>query len=248
MARQNMGWLLGAAVGFLALIGVGHPLPPGTLQSRLPEVPDHHSAARGLGRRLPGAGPLPVREADQVLAPRLSPMGREAPRSRRPSGRGNGPVHGIGGLLLRLAGEGDSSESAVPERLAPDLDLPDPGAAEATRRFRFIAGVLGGMSTVNGKVFDPDRIDARPRLGSTEIWEISGDPAHPIHLHLVHFRVLSRDGGPPGPYDAGWKDTVFLEGGTVRVAARFDSYRGKYVFHCHNLEHEDMMMSNFEVI
>ena len=143
----------------------------------------------------------------------------------------------------------EKEESSVPERLPPDLDFLDPDDAEVTRRFRFIAGVLGGMSTVNGKVFDPDRIDARPRLGSTEIWEISGDPAHPIHLHLVQFRVLSRDGGPPGPYDAGWKDTVFLEGGTVRVAARFDGYRGKYVFHCHNLEHEDMMMmSNFEVI
>ena len=68
-------------------------------------------------------------------------------------------------------------------------------------------------------------------------------------LHLVHFRVLSRDDGPPGPYDAGWKDTVYLEGGTVRVVARFDGYRGKYVFHCHNLEHEDMMMmANFEVV
>jgi spore coat protein A, manganese oxidase len=143
----------------------------------------------------------------------------------------------------------EKEESSVPDRLPPDLDFLDPDDAEVTRRFRFIAGVLGGMSTVNGKVFDPDRIDARPRLGSMEIWEISGDPAHPIHLHLVHFRVLSRDGGPPGPYDAGWKDTVFLEGGTVRVAARFDGYRGKYVFHCHNLEHEDMMMmANFEVV
>ena len=104
------------------------------------------------------------------------------------------------------------------------------------------------MSTINGEVFDPDRIDARPRLGSTEIWEISGDPAHPIHLHLVHFRVLSRDGtaralrrrveghGLPGRRN-------------VRVVARFDGYRGKYVFHCHNLEHEDMMMmANFEVV
>jgi spore coat protein A, manganese oxidase len=105
------------------------------------------------------------------------------------------------------------------------------------------------MSTVNGEVFDPDRIDARPRLGSTEVWEISADPAHPIHLHLVHFQVLSRDGAPPGPYDAGWKGTVYLEGGTVRVVARFDGYRGRYVFHCHNLEHEDMMMmANFEVV
>jgi spore coat protein A len=116
----------------------------------------------------------------------------------------------------------------VPEYLAPAEELPNPDDAEVTRRFHFVAGVLGGMSTVNGEVFDPDRIDARPRLGSTEVWEISADPAHPIHLHLVHFQVLSRDGAPPGPYDG---------------------YRGKYVFHCHNLEHEDMMMmANFEVV
>ena len=164
--------------------------------------------------------------------------------------------------LRNLRGEGRTSdvmrfkvarrekeESAVPERLAPVEELPSPDDAEITRRFQFISGVFGGMSTINGKVFDPDRIDARPRLSSTEVWKLSGDPAHPIHLHLVQFRILSRDGGPPGPYDAGWKDTVFLEGGTVRVATRFDGYRGKYVLHCHNLEHEDMMMmANFEVV
>lgn len=144
----------------------------------------------------------------------------------------------------------ESEESTVPERLAPDLDLPDPEQAEATRHFQFIAGgAWGGMSTINGKIFDLDRIDARPRLDSTEIWEIRADPQHPIHLHLVHFKVLSRDGEPPEPYEAGWKDTVFTRGGTVRVAARFEGYRGKYVFHCHNLEHEDMMMmANFEVV
>jgi spore coat protein A, manganese oxidase len=165
-------------------------------------------------------------------------------------------------ILRNLRGEGRTSdimrfvvarrekeESVVPEALAPVEERPNPVEAEVRRRFQFIAGVFGGMSTINGQVFDPDRIDARPRLGSTEIWEISGDPAHPIHLHLVHFRILSRDDGPPGPYDAGWKDTVYLEGGTVRVVARFDGYRGKYVFHCHNLEHEDMMMmANLEVV
>ena len=143
----------------------------------------------------------------------------------------------------------ESEESALPDRLAPALDFPDPQETEVTRRFQFTAGVLGAMSTINGEVFDPDRIDANPRLGSTEIWEISADPSHPVHLHLVHFRVLSRDGRPPGPYDAGWKDTVSLEGGTVRVLAKFEGWRGKYVFHCHNLEHEDMMMmANFEVV
>ncbi len=143
----------------------------------------------------------------------------------------------------------EKEESAVPETLAPEEDLPDPDEAEVTRRFDFIGSFVGGMSTINLKPFDPDRIDASPRLGSTEIWEFSADPEHPIHLHLVHFRVLSRDGGEPGPYDAGWKDTVFVRGGTVRVATRFEGYRGKYVFHCHNLEHEDMMMmANFEVV
>jgi spore coat protein A, manganese oxidase len=143
----------------------------------------------------------------------------------------------------------EKEESSVPERLALDLDFPDPDEAEVTRRFSFIAGVFGGMSTINGEVFDPERVDARPRRGSTEVWEISADPSHPVHLHLVHFKVLSRDGGPPGPHDAGWKDTVNLEGGTVRVVARFDGWRGRYVFHCHNLEHEDMMMmANFEVV
>jgi FtsP/CotA-like multicopper oxidase with cupredoxin domain len=164
--------------------------------------------------------------------------------------------------LKNLRGEGRTSdvmrfvvahrereESAVPGRLAPELDFPNPDEAEVTREFQFSSGVFGGMSTINGEVFDPDRIDANPAMDSTEIWEIGSDPAHPVHLHLVHFRVLSRDGGPPGPYDAGWKDTVSLEGGTVRVAARFEGWRGKYVFHCHNLEHEDMMMmANFEVV
>ncbi|MGB3632502.1 MAG: multicopper oxidase domain-containing protein [Rubrobacteraceae bacterium] len=144
----------------------------------------------------------------------------------------------------------ENEESTVPDRLAPDLNLPNPEQAVVTRRFQFIAGgAWGGMSTINFKVFDPDRIDARPRLDSTEIWEITADPQHPIHLHLVHFKVLSRNGRPPEPYEAGWKDTVFTRGGTVRLAARFEGYRGKYVFHCHNLEHEDMMMmANFEVV
>jgi spore coat protein A len=106
------------------------------------------------------------------------------------------------------------------------------------------------MSTINFRVFDPERIDARVRLGSTEVWDFHSDEDHPIHLHLVRFKVISRNGGRPAPWDVGWKDTVLMRAGDdVRIAARFDGYRGKYVFHCHNLEHEDMMMmANFEVV
>jgi spore coat protein A len=145
----------------------------------------------------------------------------------------------------------EKEESTVPERLAPDLNFPDPDEAEAIRSYQFIAGGgWGGMSTINFRVFDPERIDARVRLGSTEVWDFHSDEDHPIHLHLVRFKVISRNGGRPAPWDVGWKDTVLMRAGDdVRIAARFDGYRGKYVFHCHNLEHEDMMMmANFEVV
>ena len=104
-------------------------------------------------------------------------------------------------------------------------------------------GQRNGMPlwTILGKPFDPARMDARPRLGSTEIWEITAGwqrtrgNAHPVHLHLVHFKVLSRNGRKPLPTDAGWKDTVDLTAGErARVIARFDGYRGRYVFlTCH---------------
>ncbi len=185
----------------------------------------------------------PAERFDVVVDFSRYPVGAEATLGNL---RGEGRTSDI---MRFVVARREREESAVPERLAPKEELPNPDDAEVTRRFQFTAGVFGGMSTMNGEVFDPERIDANPRLNSTEIWEISAFPAHPVHLHLVHFRVLSRDGGSPGPYDAGWKDTVFLEGGTVRVIARFSGYRGKYVFHCHNLEHEDMMMmSNFEVV
>ena len=107
------------------------------------------------------------------------------------------------------------------------------------------------MWGINGEPFDPKRMDARPELGSTELWNLEVAPAsHPIHLHLVHFKVLSRNGEKPLPKDTGWKDTVDLTSGEgARLLVLFDGYRGRYVFHCHNLEHEDMMMmANFEVV
>ena len=150
----------------------------------------------------------------------------------------------------------EKDESAVPAKLAPEEELSDPEKAELTRRFQFFGtfdfhgASFYPMWTVNLKHFDPERVDYHPRLGSTEVWEFISDAEHPIHVHLVHFRVLSRDGKRPPARDAGWKDTVLVTPGeAVRVVARFDGYRGMYVFHCHNLEHEDMaMMANFEVI
>ncbi len=52
--------------------------------------------------------------------------------------------------------------------------------------------------------------------------------------------VLSRNNRELLPKDAGWKDTMDVPPGPfVRLLIRFDGYRGKYAFHCHNLEHEE---------
>jgi FtsP/CotA-like multicopper oxidase with cupredoxin domain len=69
-------------------------------------------------------------------------------------------------------------------------------------------------------------------------------------VHLAHFQVVSRGGRPPLAQNAGWKDTVDVRPGeVVDVALRFPDLPGRYVMHCHNLEHEDMMMmAAFEVL
>jgi hypothetical protein len=74
-------------------------------------------------------------------------------------------------------------------------------------------------------------------------------PIHPVHIHLVDFQILDRDGAPPAPYETGWKDPVVVHPNeTVRVIARFEGCRGRYLLHCHNLEHEDRaMMARFDV-
>jgi spore coat protein A, manganese oxidase len=101
-----------------------------------------------------------------------------------------------------------------------------------------------------------DPLTERPALGATEIWELHNftEDAHPIHLHLVQFRVVNRqamDGGStrgPEPQERGFKDTVIAYPGQItRVKARFD-VAGRYVWHCHILEHEDNeMMRAYQV-
>lgn len=140
-----------------------------------------------------------------------------------------------------------NDESRIPARLAPYEPF-DPIDATVTRSFQFFYGLA--MWTINGLYYDPERADATPELGATEIWNLSSDGNHPVHLHLVNFQVLSRNGRKPDPEDAGYKDTILLrQGETAKVIMRFEGYKGRYTFHCHNAEHEDMrMMGQFEVV
>ncbi len=98
---------------------------------------------------------------------------------------------------------------------------------------------------INGKLFDSSRIDETVAANTNEIWVFdnsNGDEPHPMHLHGVFFQVLQRSGGRDNliASENGWKDTVLvMPGETVKVLVPFENNTGKFVFHCHNLEHED---------
>lgn len=70
-----------------------------------------------------------------------------------------------------------------------------------------------------------------------------------MHIHLVDFQILSRNGAPPRPFERGPKDVAYVgENETVRLIMRFGPEHGRYMIHCHNLSHEDHdMMVQFQV-
>lgn len=143
--------------------------------------------------------------------------------------------------------EPDPSE--VPSRLG-SVERLRPEDAVMTRRF--VLDFIDGHWTINGLMYDSARIDANPRLGTTEIWEFENrsDLPHDIHLHLVQFQILTAGGQQLLPIRMGWKDThrVFRQQ-TDSIIVPFEGYSGVYVFHCHMLEHaEHMMMGQFEVL
>ncbi|MFC0435611.1 multicopper oxidase domain-containing protein [Kutzneria buriramensis] len=136
--------------------------------------------------------------------------------------------------------------SSVPATLSK-VEAITPGSSAQARTMKFHRA--GTDWEINGRIFDPSYSEADVRGGSTEVWTVTSDFHHPFHVHNCAMQVVSRDGQAPGPYDQGFKDTVFLnKGEKVQIAIRFSDYKGRYVFHCHNLEHEDMgMMANFTI-
>ncbi|WP_374970013.1 multicopper oxidase family protein [Terrabacter sp. BE26] len=152
----------------------------------------------------------------------------------------------------------DPADNAVPDRLNPANPVMALTAADAVRTRRLDLVRKHSMWTINGHTWDDvvrsgfRLVEANPAEGDVEVWEIrnsSGGWFHPVHIHLVDFRVLDRNGKPPMAHELGPKDVVYVgENETVRVVMRFEG-RGKYMIHCHNLVHEDHdMMSQFEVV
>lgn len=155
-------------------------------------------------------------------------------------------------------GKVDKAANAVPPQLNPSqptMMLRETDSV-ATRVIELVRE--HGQWTINGTTWQ-DVIDsgftsviARPTIDDIEVWELrnmSGGWHHPLHIHFVDFQVLDRNGAPPRPHELGPKDVVSVgENEAVRVLMKFESGRGKYMLHCHNLVHEDHdMMTQFEI-
>ena len=143
--------------------------------------------------------------------------------------------------------------------------------ADAPRTFELQMG-MGMRWMINGRRFEMTDVarDEKVRLGDTEIWEFFNPnsarmqmpgmvQAHPMHVHGLQFKILERQSESvdensynslkDGFVDEGWHDTVLvMPGERVRILMRFTDFSGLYLYHCHNLEHEDMgMMRNYQV-
>jgi len=175
-------------------------------------------------------------------------------------------------MQFRVAQAGGKDTSLPPQRLRQVDRIPEMKAVK-TRRLTLdesLDGLQESMGMTLNKTPWHMPVTERPVLDTTEIWELVNltEDTHPIHLHLVRFQILDRRPfdkfayqdkgelhfyGPavaPGLDESGWKDTVRCEPGVVtRIIVPFEGYTGRYVWHCHILEHEDNeMMRPYEVI
>lgn len=150
---------------------------------------------------------------------------------------------------------------ALPKILSDIEPIQQNEAANISQPRQFYLTMRHMQWSINGRVFQMEEVadDEIVQLGSKEIWEFHNtgggmmrmmDMPHPIHLHGKQFRVIERSGVMHEGYvDEGWKDTVLLmPGERIRILVEFDDYPGMFLYHCHNLEHEDMgMMRNYFV-
>ena len=175
-------------------------------------------------------------------------------------------------MQFRVSAAAGTDDSELPGALRPIEKLKESSAVK-TRMLSLdeVDDLVQNPMTMllNGKRWH-DPVTENPVLNSVEIWNLINptDDSHPIHLHLVRFQTLDRQrfepfafvnqkqlrftgpATPPDASEAGWKDTVRAEPGMVtRIIVPFEGYAGRYVWHCHILEHEDNeMMRPFDVI
>ena len=173
----------------------------------------------------------------------------------------------------------DEQGTVVPLPTAFDaieqIDLAEAVNRDRPRQFDFHFQRMEWL--INGRTFEMTEVAdwEKVKLNTTEVWEFTNSGGggmgrggmggmmqmpHPVHIHALQFQIIERDVSQVSPsvwnsmkdgfIDEGWQDTfLLLPGMRVKVAMRFEDFTGLFIYHCHNLEHEDMgMMRNYEVV
>jgi FtsP/CotA-like multicopper oxidase with cupredoxin domain len=177
---------------------------------------------------------------------------RSGPRHDGHNGAGSRPY--VGALMqFRVGSRRAPDRTRVPRKLRPLPGWTRHVSPTPDHTWTIsIGGLFKTTWQINGRTFNPARAEAFPRLDSTETWEVVNRTgvAHMIHLHHTDWYLLARNGKPPPPWEDCLKETFFVyPGERILLAGHFSDYTGKFVIHCHMLDHEDHgLMSQFEVV
>jgi len=179
------------------------------------------------------------------------------------------PANGDELTLLRVRIDREEQETrSLPRQLSriERFDLSDAVNRDDPRTFRFT--MQGMKPVINGRSFQMTKVakDEIVRLNTTEVWQLVNGGGggmmggmmqmpHPVHVHGLQFQIIERTPSAgwasikDGFIDNGWKDTVLLMPNMkAKILLRFEDYTGLFLYHCHNLEHEDLgMMRNYLV-
>ena len=162
-------------------------------------------------------------------------------------------------VLARVVVAGDARPMDLPTALPPVPHAPiRDDELTGTRQLTFSARLPASEDDddfhhfgfmIDGRQFDPQRVDHRIPLGAVEEWTIANlqDADHPFHIHVTDFQVTAINGQPLA--EPIWRDTVNVPRlGSATVRMRFEEFTGRFVLHCHILNHEDLgMMQLVEV-
>lgn len=213
-----------------------------------------------------GLMPKPVRRREILLGPGervevivdfadMRGESVELRSSKRHAGRNSAGARTYGGALMqfRVGRERVPDRTRVPRRLRPLPAWTKQAKRTPDQTWEItIGGFFKPTWRINGRTFNPARSEAFPRLGTTETWEIVNrtSVAHVIHLHHTDWYLLERNGSEPPPWENCLKETFFVfPNEKILLAGHFSDYAGKFVVHCHMLDHEDHgLMSQFQVV
>jgi len=164
-------------------------------------------------------------------------------------------------LMTLEVTESINTAETLPAQLALAREKIPVTDSTPVRQFELSQAMMRGFA-INGRRFAGTTVadGEKVRLGDTEIWEFRNNTPmpHPMHVHGLQFNVIGRDtkgnsrgwnGLTQGLVDSGWHDTVLvMPGEAVQLAMTFERFDGLYIYHCHNMEHEDNgMMRYFQV-